>query len=139
MKKLAAQNLSYRNGLTLSLNLVIAAEIPASVYGQSLRAQQLKEKGAPVDWVPLDPYIAAINSIAVTSHAPHPNAARLFVDFILSKEGQMLIANLSRIPSRLDVEPKNPKLIRGLKLYPIKPLSPKAYDAMFKLHRETLR
>ena len=136
MKKLAAQNLSYRNGLTLSMNLVIAAEISASVFGQSLRAQQLKEQGAPVDWAPLDPYIAAINSIAVTSHAPHPNAARLFIDYILSKEGQTVIANLSRIPSRQGVEPRSPKLVRGLKLYPIKPLATKEYDAMSKLHRQ---
>jgi ABC-type Fe3+ transport system substrate-binding protein len=38
--------------------------------------------------------------------AAHPNAARLFVDFVLSKEGQELFRDLGKIPARSDVTPR---------------------------------
>jgi hypothetical protein len=44
----------------------------------------------------------------------HPNAARLFNDFILSKEGQEMLRGMQRIPVRKDVEPDPPRLFRGL-------------------------
>ena len=49
---------------------------------------------------------------------PRPSAARLFVDFLLSKEAQTLMRERSRIPSRPDVPPDPPELTRGLKLIP---------------------
>ena len=35
--------------------------------------------------------------------APHPNAARLFIDFLLSKEGQEIIAEAGYYVPRRDV------------------------------------
>ena len=40
------------------------------------------------------------------ARASHPNAAKLFIDFTLSKEGQEKLWDFQRIPSRNDVEPK---------------------------------
>ena len=62
--------------------------------------------------------IASIEPLAVAANAPHPNAARLFVDFLLSKESQTLMRERSRIPSRPDVPPDPPKLTLGLNLIP---------------------
>ena len=38
--------------------------------------------------------------------APHPNAARLFVEFAISKEGGQLMSKLGKVPGRSDVQPK---------------------------------
>ena len=79
------------------------------------RIEKLKEKGAPIEWVGLDPTIAEIHPIAISSHAPHPNCAKLFVDFILSREGQEKIASFYRTPSRIDVDHKVPGLKKRIK------------------------
>jgi iron(III) transport system substrate-binding protein len=76
----------------------------------------MKRKGAPVDWVALEFVIASPEPVSVAARAPHPNAARLFIDFLLSKEAQSLMRERRRIPSRPDVPPDPPELTRGLKL-----------------------
>jgi len=46
-----------------------------------------RKKGAPVDWMPLEPAFVNVGQIALSNHASHPHAALLFIDFDLSKEG----------------------------------------------------
>ena len=75
-------------------------------------------KNAPVDWVPMEFVLASIEPLGVGARAPNPNSARLFVDFLLSKEAQTLMRDRSRIPSRPDVPPDPPELTRGLKIIP---------------------
>ena len=70
-----------------------------------------KKLGSPIDWVSLDPIVAQIDAVMVSAQSPHPNAARLFVDFVLSKEGQSALAGVQQIPVRRDMEPRlNPTL-----------------------------
>jgi len=47
-----------------------------------------KQKGAPVEWRPVDPVIASVGHSALPVKAPHPHAALLFLDYLHSKEGQ---------------------------------------------------
>ena len=48
---------------------------------------------APLDWARLEqPMFGTPRAIAVTSKAPHPNAARLFVDYWLSKKSMDMLA-----------------------------------------------
>lgn len=48
---------------------------------------------APLDWARLEqPMFGTPRAIAVTSKAPHPNAARLFVDYWLSKKAMDMLA-----------------------------------------------
>ena len=51
----------------------------------------------------LDPVITSPSQVAIAAKAPHPAAARLFVDFLLSKEGQRLIESRGRVPARTDL------------------------------------
>jgi len=122
MKKFAGQNPQMRAGHTLLAQLVAAGEIALATVVYSNRIERMKASGAPVDWVRFKgPTITAINAIAIPEKAPHPNAARLFVDFVLSKEGQNLLRGLRRIPARPDVLPDPPSLTQGLQLYPARP------------------
>ena len=112
-----------RAGHTLLAQLVAAGEIALATVVYSNRIERMKASGAPVDWVRFKgPTITAINAIAILEKAPHPNAAKLFVDFVLSKEGQNLLRSLRRIPARPDVAPDPPSLTQGLQIYPARPV-----------------
>ena len=67
-------------------------------------------KGAPVDWLKLDPIVASLAMTGVVNGAPHPNAARLFVDFMLSEDTQKLLADLDFLPTMPSVPAKVPTL-----------------------------
>ena len=122
MRKFAGQNLQMRKGHTLLAQLVAAGESALATVVYSNRVERMKTTGAPIDWVRFKgPTITAINAIAIPDKAPHANAARLFVDFVLSREGQSLLRGLRRIPARADVAPDPPSLTKGLNFYPARP------------------
>ena len=52
----------------------------------------------------VEPVIARPQGIGVAKNAPHPHAALLFADFVLSQEGQELFNSLGRVPSSLKVK-----------------------------------
>jgi len=133
MKKLAGQNLQMRKGHTLLAQLVAAGEIAIAVVVYSNRVERMKSTGAPIDWVRFKgPTIAAINAISIPEKAPHPNVARLFVDFVLSRDGQNILRGHRRIPARPDVFPDPPSLTKGLNLYPARP------EGMIEAYNETV-
>ncbi len=122
MRRLARQDLQMRKGHTLLAQLVAAGEIAIAVVVYSNRVERMKISGAPIEWVRFKgPTIAAINAISIPEKAPHPDTARLFVDFVLSREGQNLLRGLRRIPARSDVFPDPPSLTHGLNLYAARP------------------
>ena len=133
MRKLARQEPQMRKGHTLLAQLVAAGEVALATVVYSNRVERMKASGAPIDWVRFKgPTITAINAIAIPDKAPHPNAAKLFVDFVLSKEGQILLRGLRRIPARPDVMPDPPSLTKGLNLYPARP------EGMIENYNETV-
>lgn len=97
-KKLAAQRPQLRNGHTLMAELVASGDIPIALTLYNQGAEGLKKKGAPIDWRPLQPAFGRTDAIAVAQHARHPHAALLFVDFVLSQEGQEIIKSRERVP-----------------------------------------
>ncbi|MDB5772113.1 MAG: hypothetical protein JWM42_2487 [Burkholderia sp.] len=98
-RKLAEMKPQMRVGHTLMAELLSAGELPlaATVYNQNV--ERLVQKGAPVKWKPLAPTFGRPNAISVAKQAPHPHAAMLFVDFMLSHEGQELLKQRNRVPS----------------------------------------
>ena len=118
MRRLGAQGVDLRNSFTLGVQGVASGEIPLGMNLYGTHTEEFKKKGAPVDWVPMEFVLTTVEPLAVSSRAPHPNAARLFVDFLLSKEAQTIMRDRSRISSRPDVPPDPPELTKGLKLIP---------------------
>ncbi len=123
MQKLSEQNIQFRTGRTLNTQMLAAGEVAVGITLYNQRVEEIKSKGAPIDWIAIDPQkvIPALHPVAISAHAPHPNASRLFVDFLLSIEGQQIIAELSGVPSRTNVEPMIPRLKKGLKILPFDP------------------
>jgi len=118
MRRLAAQDVSLKDSYSLAIQAVASDEAALGLNLYGTRTEEFKKKSAPVEWVPLDFTLASLEPLAVGAKAPHPNAGRLFVDFLLSKEAQGLMRERFRIPSRPDVLPDPPELTKGLKLIP---------------------
>ena len=110
MKKLGAQELRLYAGLTIITNLLAAGEFPLVLNTYVHNAEDAKRKGAPVDWVAQEPVFTKFQPIGVGARAAHPNAAKLFVDFMLSEEGQKIIASFGRVPTRIGV----PTVVQGI-------------------------
>jgi iron(III) transport system substrate-binding protein len=112
-RRLSEQQLLIRKGHTLLANLVVAGEVPVSPTLYNHRPQRLKRRGAPIDWRPLEPVVAVIHVISLPKNAPHPHAAMLFIDHLLSPDGQQALAKLGRIPAHSFVNADPPELNRG--------------------------
>jgi len=103
MRKLGAQDFKLYSGLTILTNLLAAGEFPLVLNTYLHNVEDVRRKGAPVDWVAQDPVFTKFQPIGVGSKATNPNAAKLFVDFMLSEEGQKIIASFGRVPTRRGV------------------------------------
>lgn len=116
MEKMAAQKPNVQPGNVLVLQLLAAGEFPiaAGVYEYSV--EDMKMKGAPVDWVGLEPVITYTVAVSLPSHPPRPFAAKLFIEWLLSKEGQEVVNQYGRVPIRDDVESKYGKILKQHKL-----------------------
>jgi len=112
MKKLAAQDPVLSRGNTERVTITSAGEYPL-VIAYAHTVEREKFKGGPVDWIALEPAVVEIDPLMIGSKAPNPNAARLFLDYLLSKEGQEMLLEFQRIAVRKDVEPKPARLFRG--------------------------
>jgi iron(III) transport system substrate-binding protein len=110
LRGLAAQNPGLHQGHTLIAKLTLAGEFPLSIAHAS-RIEQLKGVGAPLDWVDtVDPVVTSPSVVSLSAHAPHPNAARVFIDYALSYEGQKIMRDSFRVPARSDLPPLTKKL-----------------------------
>jgi iron(III) transport system substrate-binding protein len=103
-RKLAQMKPQVRTGHTLLAELVASGEIPlvATIYNHN--AERLLVNGAPIKWKALDPTFGRPNAVAVAKRTQRPHAALLFVDFMLSREGQELIKQRNRVPASTAVE-----------------------------------
>ncbi|MBI2988149.1 MAG: ABC transporter substrate-binding protein [Deltaproteobacteria bacterium] len=81
--------------------------------------------------------IVSLVSCLLAADAPHPEAARLFVDFAISKEGQSHIRAAGRISPRPDLPPLYAQLNPAkLKLHPVQPETSENYEQLLKEWQE---
>jgi len=116
MEKLAAQSPSVRDGNTLVLQLLAAGEFPVATAVYAYSVDELKPKGAPVDWIGLEPVITYTVAVSLPAQPPRPFAAKLFIEWLLSKEGQEVVNRYGRVPIRDDVESRYGKILKQHKL-----------------------
>jgi ABC-type Fe3+ transport system substrate-binding protein len=111
MRRLAKQELQYRGGHSQMVQLLAAGEFPIMGVAFAPRVSVVRASGAPIDWAALNPVFSNPVGIGVYKSAPHPNAAKLYVDFMLSKEIQQEIwVNAAwKGSARKDVVAKDPR------------------------------
>lgn len=98
-RKLAAMKPDVRRGHVMLSGLVAAGEVPVSLTNYASNADSMKRGKRPIDWKAVEPVIGRPQALGLAANAPHPNAALLFADFVLSPEGQQLFNSMDRFPS----------------------------------------
>ena len=119
--RLGRQGLQVRKGHSALAELIAAGEVPLSPHVYNHRAEQLKRRGAPIDWAVLDPVVAVPQMIGLPRRAANPHAAMLFIDYMLSSEGQAVLAKLGRVVAHPFVPSDPPYLGRGFRYVTIDP------------------
>ena len=99
------------------LDQVIAGEYAIGIMMFNHHAVISARQGAPVEWLPFSPSLVTVNTVSVMKDAPHPNAAKLFVDFMMSEEGQAIFRDNDYLPTNPLVKPRVPNLIPDGKLF----------------------
>jgi ABC-type Fe3+ transport system substrate-binding protein len=125
------------------LDRVIAGEYAMGLEMNGTHAHISAAMGAPIAWVPLDPVSMTLQAAGITAKAPHPNAARLFLDFMISRAGQDVFRDRDYIPMHPAVSAKNPELKPETGGYKAVVYSPEEVDASAKrwatIFQETFR
>jgi len=134
MRNLSKQDIQLRSGQTLIAQLMAAGEFPIGMV-LAHRIEKMKEQGAPIEWVTtLDPVTVSLHPIGIAAKAPHPNGAKLFIDFVLSREGQQTVLAMGRTPARPGIDTK--MQAKNLKLFPVPPELGEDYNRYLKEFRE---
>lgn len=81
------------------LDRVIAGEYSMSLDAFLHHPILSAEKGAPIKPDPMDPVLTFINTVMLTKHAPHPYASLLFIDYLLSVDGQTTLRKAKYFPA----------------------------------------
>jgi iron(III) transport system substrate-binding protein len=91
------------------LDKVVSGEYPLAVMILNYHATISAGQGAPVKWLRMEPLSQSLSLISLLKDAPHPNAARLLVEFVLSDEGQKIMADNDYLPASPRVAAKIPE------------------------------
>jgi len=74
--------------------VVASGERPVGVNGAEYFYYKTQKQGNPVKIIyPKEGVPLVVSPVAIAKDAPHPNAAKLFTEFIFSKESQQLLAD----------------------------------------------
>lgn len=92
LARLAKQDISYRRGGTLTTQVVTSGEYPIGIAINGETSAAIREKGAPLGFKVLAPSIVKPEGLFLAKNAPHPHAALLFVEWVLSEEAQSFLA-----------------------------------------------
>ena len=107
LRKLATQDITnIQSSARAMVDQVMAGEFALGLQGFNHQPVISAEQGAPVDWIKWSPSLAVLSVVAVTKDAPHPNAGKLLVDFLVSREGQQIFSDSNYIPVDPDVPAK---------------------------------
>src|SRR4029453_10521675 len=137
LRKLAAQEIQFRAGHTLIQTLAAPREPPNVAVAFANVVDRLKKDGAPIDWVAADPIIGLTFGLGLVKDAPHPNAARLFIDFLLSREGQEVLAAVGFYAPGTDVlSPLMKQAPPKMKVVPLPMMLATRYNEYFKMYRK---
>ena len=103
--------LSVRKGHTLMANLVASGEVPIALTIYYHEVEPLKRAGAPIEELNIAPVFAFVAGAGVAKRSSHPNAAVLFLDYLLT-DGQKILADRDNVPTNIKFQrlPKDIKL-----------------------------
>jgi iron(III) transport system substrate-binding protein len=98
--------------------MVVSGEVPMALTVYNYLAETAKQKGAPIDWFAIEPAVARSNAIGIARRAPHPNAALLFYDYMIT-EAQKAFVSLDYVPTNTNV----PSPLKNLRFKLVDPVA----------------
>jgi iron(III) transport system substrate-binding protein len=121
MRALAKQQPSPREGHELLAQLIAAGEGAVDINIPVASVERMKERGAPIEWTALGPVPAIMVGVGLAAQAPHPNAAKLFVEFVLSRAGQKLMQTPGRHVAHRELGNDHTARLKDLTIAPVNP------------------
>ena len=123
-KKLLKDIVAMLKPIMVDGHLALARSVGAGEYWLALNnyaslTVNVRLSGAPIDFWALDPVALFFGAVGINSQAPHPKAALLGANFMVSREAERFLTKRGRMPTRPDV-PVNPAdvtdMLKGKKI-----------------------
>ena len=121
LKRLAEQQPVMSRASIMAVDLLHSGNISLVIARAPVIQGYKKKLNSPIDLVFLEPVVAQIDAVMLSGRSTHPNAARLFVDYVLSNEGQRVLSSVQQIPVRLDGEASPAHLTQGYRWFVERP------------------
>jgi iron(III) transport system substrate-binding protein len=117
------QNMFRAKGSGPLLQAVARGEKAATITDHSGNYREVKDGGAPVAFVKAREGVQlTLLPMAIIKGAPHPNAARLWIDWSISEEAQQILSNSGFTPLRKGIKPAFPEAsLEGANFFPHRP------------------
>jgi ABC-type Fe3+ transport system substrate-binding protein len=140
LRRLSKQKIiSLGGSARAAVNQVIAGEYPMVLQAFNHQAVISARRGAPVDWIRMNPAMGVLSVSAVVKNGPNPNAGKLLVDFFLSREGQTLFRSGDYIPVDPAIAPREPSLRPDGQTFKARFYSPEQIDAAMPKWHQTFK
>jgi len=119
-RKLLSNLVSALKPVLVDGHLALARSVGAGEYWLALNnyaslTMNVRLSGGPIDFWALDPVALFFGSVGINAQAPHPKAALLGANFLLSREAQQFLTKRGRMPTRTDVAVNPPEVTDRLK------------------------
>ncbi|MDE1994986.1 MAG: extracellular solute-binding protein [Rhizobiaceae bacterium] len=132
LHKLAGQQIAnIPSNPRVVLDRAVSGENPLVLSIYNYHAAISKNQGAPVEWIKMEPLVAHVGLVAMTKGAPHPNAGKLLIDYILSDDGAKVMAKAGYIPTNKSAQSSVADLVPG-ENYKIFLVTPDIYEKKIK-------
>lgn len=94
-----------KEGMSASTALTVAGEFHANIPAPEWRAKTYADKGAPIGYHCPEPVPITVSQIVMLEKAKQKNGARIFINWLLSKEGQIMqYAKTKNVPIHKDLQ-----------------------------------
>lgn len=103
-ESMAKQKFNFYNSAGPMSDALAAGEIALLAYGSEELVHSRWKAGAPIHYTYASPFVVVPNALLISKAAPHPNAAKLFYEFVLSPLGQQIATTEGLVSFRDDVK-----------------------------------
>ncbi|MFC7397869.1 ABC transporter substrate-binding protein [Chelatococcus sp. GCM10030263] len=129
LRKLAEQKIANVPAVQrVVLDQCIAGEYPLVLSVYNNHADISAAQGAPVKWLVMEPMVVTFGMAGILEDAPHPNAAKLLIEFLLGEPGQNVLREAGYLPVNPLVKPTTPELLPAFGKFKAQVISPALFE-----------
>jgi len=104
LKKMADNKPLITSGHSATITQLVNGEFDVTPTAYGYMAERARLAGRPIEFLSPSPVSVGLELVAILKNAPHPNAARVLVDWLLSPRVQQFFADDGRTPTRTDIK-----------------------------------